>query len=197
MSSLHVENLKRGVFHNFNLVHPNRLRCLNPALNPVRWVHCANRALSQLLTEASGGDNKWLKEPALLKRILTSEHMSKNSQSACWDPQLFKDWRRVKQDNKHKLIAFVNRLMGEEERFEHKDEQNIICEPPLHERDSKLLFVGHLKRFSLHKRQLMNLLGIVSRYLSLKAGEGSDRVGRVAFFAGKASPEDTLNKAIV
>lgn len=100
--------------------------------------------------------------------------------------------------NKHALIKYVNSLAEMEVmKAPHDTSVPLIIEPVLHERDHDLLFVGHLKRFHLHKRQLMSVLGLISRYLDLKNKSDINAQGRVVFFAGKASPEDTLNKAII
>ena len=68
----HVQNLKRGLFQDFNEVFPGRLTCITTIVNPVRWIHCANRPLSEFLTQELGGDNSWLKDLKLLKAILSS-----------------------------------------------------------------------------------------------------------------------------
>ena len=74
----------------------------------------------------------------------------------------------------------------------------IIIEPLLKEKDANSLFIGHLKRFHLHKRQLMTVLGLINHYIDLKESpEPSFLVPRVHFFAGKASPESITNKAII
>ena len=70
VSSLHVENLKRGLLSEVNEVYPGRLSCANPIVSPLRWIHCANPELSALLTECLGGDDSWLKDLSLLKSIL-------------------------------------------------------------------------------------------------------------------------------
>ena len=60
------------------------------------------------------------------------------------------------------------------------------------------MFIGHLKRFHLHKRLLMAILGIINHYIDLKENlEPNSLVPRVHFFAGKASPESVTNKAII
>lgn len=70
VSSLHVENLKRGLLSEVNEVYPGRLSCANPIVSPIRWIRVANRELSDLLTESLGGDASWLKDLSLLKQIM-------------------------------------------------------------------------------------------------------------------------------
>ena len=70
VTNLHIENLKRGLFKDFNEILPGRLTCTTAVVSAVRWIHCANRPLSDFLTQELGGDNSWLKDLKLLKNIL-------------------------------------------------------------------------------------------------------------------------------
>jgi starch phosphorylase len=55
----------------------------------------------------------------------------------------------------------------------------------------------HIKRIHEYKRQLLNLLHVVSRYQAIVADPGADWVPRTVIFAGKAASAYQTAKAIV
>jgi glycogen phosphorylase len=63
--------------------------------------------------------------------------------------------------------------------------------------DSAALFDVHIKRIHEYKRQLLNLLDTVARYLAIRADPGRDWVPRVKILAGKAAPSYWQAKLIV
>jgi len=66
--------------------------------------------------------------------------------------------------------------------------------------DVNALFDVHVKRIHEYKRQLLNILGVVHRYLHIKKMSKSDRsqvVPRVSIFAGKAAPGYIAAKSII
>jgi glycogen phosphorylase len=63
--------------------------------------------------------------------------------------------------------------------------------------DSAALFDVHIKRIHEYKRQLLNLLDTVARYLAIRADPGHDWVPRVKILAGKAAPSYWQAKLIV
>jgi glycogen phosphorylase len=63
--------------------------------------------------------------------------------------------------------------------------------------DPSSLFDVHIKRIHEYKRQLLNLLHVVSRYQAIVADPQSDWVPRTVVFAGKAASAYQTAKAIV
>jgi len=63
--------------------------------------------------------------------------------------------------------------------------------------DPSALFDVHIKRIHEYKRQLLNLLETVARYLAIRADPGGDWVPRVKILAGKAAPSYWQAKLIV
>ena len=87
-------------------------------------------------------------------------------------------WRKVKLANKKRLVADIRRRAG------------IDADP-------NSLFDVHVKRLHEYKRQHLNLLYIISRYLYLKNHPGTGLVPRTWVFAGKAAPGYRLAKLII
>jgi starch phosphorylase len=54
-----------------------------------------------------------------------------------------------------------------------------------------------VKRIHEYKRQLLNILYVITRYNRIKAAPGENWVPRTVFFAGKAAPGYVLAKAII
>jgi len=94
------------------------------------------------------------------------------------DSAFQQEWAAVKRNNKARLADRVRRDSG------------IILDPDW-------LFDIHVKRIHEYKRQHLNVLHIVSRYLSLKQGKVTDPVPRVFLFGGKAAPGYHKAKLII
>jgi len=63
--------------------------------------------------------------------------------------------------------------------------------------DVNSLFDVQVKRIHEYKRQLLNLLYVISRYNRIRDNPGLDIVPRTVFFAGKAAPGYFLAKAVI
>ncbi len=87
-------------------------------------------------------------------------------------------WLEVKHANKRVLADYVRKKMG------------ITISP-----DS--LFDCQTKRIHEYKRQLLNVLHVVSRYISIKDDPDSDAVPRTVIFSGKAAPSYYMAKLII
>jgi len=85
------------------------------------------------------------------------------------DPEYQERWREIKQLNKDRLAAFARKEQG----------INLDCQT---------LFDCQVKRFHDYKRQLLNILHVITLYNRLKAGREQDFVPRTVIFAGKAAP---------
>jgi starch phosphorylase len=89
-----------------------------------------------------------------------------------------RQFRGVKRTNKQRLADEVMRRTGVE--------INVNS-----------LFDVQVKRIHEYKRQLLNLLYVVSRYRRIRGNPGADIVPRTVIFAGKAAPGYAMAKAIV
>jgi len=94
------------------------------------------------------------------------------------DREFLDTWRRVKRENKQRLAAYILR------------ENGIEVAP-----DS--LFDCHVKRIHEYKRQLLNVLHIITLYNRLKRNPDSQIVPRTFIFSGKAAPSYLLAKLII
>jgi starch phosphorylase len=91
----------------------------------------------------------------------------------------FRDrWAAIKRANKEDLATRMAAL----------------SEPPI---DPDSLFDVHVKRIHEYKRQHLNILHVIARYLRLKSGEDRDALPRTFIFGGKAAPGYHLAKLII
>ncbi len=94
------------------------------------------------------------------------------------DPEFRRQFRAIKQVNKQRLAHEVMRRTGVQIRADS-------------------LFDVQVKRIHEYKRQLLNLLYVVTRYLRIRANPRAAVVPRTVFFAGKAAPGYAMAKAII
>jgi starch phosphorylase len=94
------------------------------------------------------------------------------------EPEFRRHFRGVKRTNKQRLAEEVMRRIGVEINVDS-------------------LFDVQVKRIHEYKRQLLNLLYVVTRYRHLRENPDADAVPRTVFFAGKAAPGYVMAKAIV
>ena len=89
-----------------------------------------------------------------------------------------REFRAIKLENKRRLDAEVQRRVGID-------------------LDVHSLFDVQVKRIHEYKRQLLNLLYVVTRYHRLQANPDAYAVPRTVFFAGKAAPGYVMAKGII
>jgi len=94
------------------------------------------------------------------------------------DPEFRREFREIKLANKRRLDAEVQRRVGID-------------------LDVHSLFDVQVKRIHEYKRQLLNLLYVVTRYHRLKANPAAYAVPRTVIFAGKAAPGYVMAKGII
>ncbi len=63
--------------------------------------------------------------------------------------------------------------------------------------DPNVMFDVHVKRIHEYKRQLLNVLHIVTLYNRIREGRADDRAPRMVLFAGKAAPGYAMAKLII
>jgi starch phosphorylase len=97
---------------------------------------------------------------------------------AARDPEFLRHFRGIKRTNKERLADAVMRRTGIEISVDS-------------------LFDVHVKRIHEYKRQLLNLLHVITRYRRLREDASRDIVPRTVLFAGKAAPGYVMAKDIV
>ncbi len=93
-------------------------------------------------------------------------------------PEFMKKFRNVKQENKKKLADYIARKL------------NIVINP-------QALFDVQIKRIHEYKRQLLNVLHIITRYNRILQEPESNWLPRVMIFAGKAASSYYNAKLII
>jgi starch phosphorylase len=94
------------------------------------------------------------------------------------DPDFQAEWQKVKRYNKERLAATLRKQFG-------------IELDPTHLIDS------HVKRIHEYKRQLLNILHVISLYQLYKSKPPQSVVPRTFIFAGKAAPGYDMAKRII
>ena len=137
-------------------------------VTPRRWLDQCNPELSALITKSLGVPKQvWLKDLFMLKKLLPLAE----------DAAFRQEWAAIKQRNKERLAQHVRTTLGLEI-------------------NTHAMFDVQIKRLHEYKRQSLNILGVIHRYLTLKDMSAEERKKvnpRVVFFAGKAAPGCTLS----
>jgi starch phosphorylase len=94
------------------------------------------------------------------------------------DAEFRRQFRGIKRTNKERLADEIMRRTGVELNLNS-------------------LFDVQVKRIHEYKRQLLNLLYVVTRYRRIRENPGADIVPRTVIFAGKAAPGYAMAKAII
>ncbi|KAM3142270.1 hypothetical protein pb186bvf_005679 [Paramecium bursaria] len=161
VAQIHSELLKTTIFKEFFEMNPNKFLNKTNGVTPRRWIRCANPLLADLYDRATGSDN-WVLDMGSLKKL---EHLAS-------DPQFQHEFSQVKQDNKERFVKWIKKTTG------------VDLNP-----DSMMDIM--VKRIHEYKRQLMNILYVIHRYLQIREATPEERksfVPRNVCFGGKAAP---------
>jgi len=175
VAALHTEIVKKETFADFyqyfcDKGEKDKFVNMTNGVTPRRWIHCANRPLSDLFSKHLGSQ-KWLTNMDLLRGMLKKKN----------DPAVQKEWMAAKRMAKQNLAAYVKENMGID-------------------LDVDALFDMQFKRIHEYKRQLLNCLYIIHRYLTLKQASPAERAKfqkRVCLIGGKAAPAYHRAKTII
>ena len=175
VAKIHSGLLKTALFKDFYEIWPNKFTNVTNGVTPRRWVHCAFPELSKLLTKYNGGRNDWLAEYDLLEEI--PDKIKEDGT----EKDFMERYRNAKLAAKLRLKAFVKKY----------------CNIDI---DETFLFDIMVKRIHEYKRQFMNCIYCIYRYLKLKKMSHDERKNvtkRVTFFGGKAAPGYALAKNVI
>jgi starch phosphorylase len=93
-------------------------------------------------------------------------------------PKFQKKWAKVKTENKKRLAAIIKQDCG------------VVVNP-------NTLFDVQVKRIHEYKRQLLNILHVITLYHRIANGEDTDSPSRTVIFGGKAAPSYFKAKLII
>jgi len=175
VAKIHSGLLRTDLFKEFYELWPDKFTNVTNGVTPRRWVHCAFPELSKLLTKYNGGRNDWLAEYDLLEEI--PDKIKEDGT----EKDFMESYRNAKLQAKLRLKDFV------------KKNCNIDI-------DETFLFDIMVKRIHEYKRQFMNCLYCIYRYLKIKRMSHDERqkvTKRVTFFGGKAAPGYALAKNVI
>ncbi|KIM29179.1 glycosyltransferase family 35 protein [Serendipita vermifera MAFF 305830] len=171
VAELHSELVRTTILKDFvDFYGISKFANVTNGITPRRWLDQCNPSLSALITETLGS-RAWLKDLYLLKGLLKYED----------DVAFHKKWAASKANNKQRLAAYIKSTLG------------VTVDP-------RAMFVIQVKRIHEYKRQSLNILGVIHRYLTIKAMTPEERAKvnpRVVLFAGKAAPGYWMAKLII
>lgn len=167
VSSLHSEILKDDLFHDFYLAYPDRFTNVTNGIAYRRWLCQSNPALAALIDNCIGSDYRL--------------NASKLEEFAAygWEESIHRELELIKIRNKRRFSDMVHKNTG-------------IKAP-----DPESVFIVQAKRIHEYKRQLMNALRIIYRYIMLLDNPSFDMRPETYFFAGKAAPSYYMAKEII
>ncbi|EHR70833.1 glycogen/starch/alpha-glucan phosphorylase [Burkholderiales bacterium JOSHI_001] len=169
VSALHSELMKQSIFADFAKLWPERFNNKTNGVTPRRWLAQANPWLTQLLDGRIG--KGWRRDLSQLEAL---RHMA--SQPAFVDA-----FAQAKRHNKQRLAAWVAK---------HLPQPGLSLNPDA-------LFDVQVKRMHEYKRQLMNVLHVITRYHRILDKPDADWVPRVVVFSGKAASAYHMAKQII
>jgi len=112
--------------------------------------------------------DRWITEPYQLKDLISRI-----------DDSGFKgQWRQIRKKNKEMLARYIKRKVG----------INVIVDS---------LFDVQVKRIHEYKRQILNLLHVITLYNRIKENPGRIKVPRTVIFGGKSAPGYAMAKLII
>lgn len=167
VAALHTELLKKDVMADFYKLDPNKFYNITNGVTPRRWLLASNPKLSELITANIGSD--W---------ICNMENEISKIEPLADDAAFVKSWQQIKKANKEQLRKLILEKAG------------VAVNP-------ESMFDIQVKRIHEYKRQHLNVLHIIARYLRIKNNPTHEFVPRTMIFGGKAAPGYFMAKLII
>ncbi|KAJ6602633.1 glycosyltransferase family 35 protein [Mycena vulgaris] len=173
VAELHSELVKTTILKDFvEFEGLSKFGNVTNGITPRRWLDQCNPELSALISRTLNVDKSaWLKDLTMLEKLLPRTE----------DAEFRAEWAAIKQRNKERLAHHVQVTLG------------LTI-------NTNAMFDVQIKRLHEYKRQTLNILGVIHRYLTLKnmsAAEKKKVNPRVVFFAGKAAPAYYIAKLTI
>src|SRR5262245_63500469 len=171
VAALHTEILKRDVFRDFHELTPEKFSNKTNGISQRRWLLKSNPDLARVISEAIG--TGWVTDLYQLRRLIP----------LAGDSAFAQVWRTAKRQGKLRLADTIRR---------HYQRRGIALTV-----DPDSLFDVQVKRLHEYKRQLLNVLHVITLYNHIKDNPHRDVLPRTAIFAGNAAPGDSMPKLII
>jgi starch phosphorylase len=171
VAELHSEILKTRVFRDFHELWPEKFNNKTNGITQRRWLLKSNPDLSAIIGEAIGAG--WVTDLYQLRKLVPLAN----------DPAFGETWRAVKRRNKLRLADVIRR--------QYERRGTALSVNP----DS--LFDVQVKRIHEYKRQLLNVLHVITLYNRIANGPNGDFTPRTVIFGGKAAPGYFMAKLII
>jgi starch phosphorylase len=171
VASLHTEILTRDVFRDFHELSPAKFSNKTNGITQRRWLLKSNPELARLISDAIGPG--WITDLHQLRKLAASTG----------DAAFTAAWRAAKRHGKLRLADTIRR---------HYQRRGVALAV-----DPDSLFDVQVKRIHEYKRQLLNVLHVITLYNHIRDNPHRDALPRTAVFAGKAAPGYAMAKLII
>ena len=175
VAKIHSNLIRKKLFNDFYELSPKKFTNVTNGVTPRRWIHCSFPELSNLLTEYNDNKNDWLGELDILMDL--PDKLTKSSKKK----EFMEKYKKAKLCAKLRLKNYVKKY----------------CDIDI---DEHFMFDIMVKRIHEYKRQFLNCLYCVYKYLSIKKMTMEEKMKlnkRVTFFGGKSAPGYILAKNII
>jgi len=170
VAAIHSDIIKNTIFKDFYALWPEKFQNKTNGVTQRRWLAFCNPPLRKLISKTLGNED-WITD------LYKVQELRKHAN----DPQFQAEWQAAKRAAKLRAVSMIERLCG------------VKVSPDA-------MFDVQVKRIHEYKRQLLNVLGIVHRYNTIKAMTPEQRkqvVPRVCIIGGKAAPGYDIAKRII
>jgi glycogen phosphorylase len=168
VAELHSQLLRENTLADFAALWPAKFQNKTNGVSPRRFMKLANPALAELISSKLG--TGWLTDLPQLQGL----------EAYADDPAFQGEWRQIKQENKHRLWQSLPDGWGQE-----------MALP------TDALFDVLVKRLHEYKRQLLQVLHIITLYQRLQENPALEMVPRLFLFGAKAAPGYFMAKRII
>lgn len=167
VAALHTQILKDSVFKDFHELYPEKINNKTNGVTPRRWLRQSNPRLTALIGETLNSE-AFLRDLDLIKQV----------EPYADDSEFRKRWADVKRANKAHLRDYLERQMGVSINLDS-------------------VFDVQVKRIHEYKRQLLNVLHVVTLFNRIIDDPNMDITPRTVLFGGKAAPGYFMAKRII
>jgi glycogen phosphorylase len=171
VAALHSDILKKELFRDFYELWPEKFNNKTNGITQRRWLLMSNPGLAEIITRSIG--DGWVTNLNELRKL---EPLADN-------PAFGEGWREAKRANKLKLAEIIRRQYAK-----RGDELRV---------DPDSIFDCQVKRIHEYKRQLLNVLHVITLYNRIKDKPSGNYVPRTMIFGGKAAPGYHTAKLII